>query len=90
MGEFRPMPPACGPFEGSGWADRGPKSIASLGLRPCDCDDSGDGSVKVSAVDAGADDWRSLKSPSSFSSNLSVLDADGLFTVLRRRTVCIG
>ncbi len=56
MGEFRPMPPACGPLEGSGWADRGPKSIASLGLRPCDCDDSGDGSVKVSAVDAGADD----------------------------------
>ena len=53
MGEFRPMPPVC---EGSRWADRGPKSSASLELRPCDCDDSGDGSVKVSAVDAGVDD----------------------------------
>ena len=36
------------------------------------------------------DDCKSLYSPSSFSSSLSVLAADGLLTVLRLRTVCRG
>lgn len=100
MGECRRRPSTERRPQPMRGIEGGPTSPSSLESGPMDCKDSEDGCVAVDAVDTsafwtfmeakGADDCKRWYNPSSFSSSLSVLVADGLLTVLRFRPVSKG